>query len=287
MNPEQKPSVEQAITDSKFMRFDRARQVTPVALGVAALACVGVLFVWDALPRMFPSRAHEFLSAFPLALIALAYLAYQAAQRPPLKEFGRAILLAAAFLLWAANQLWPDIPYSALFNDIAVGFFVFDVFLGIIGWPQAYSEESFAEAYVEPLGVPDLQEQAGNSISTVIVPQPNLVFQATTPKYRPRLVERSVFGGFRKCQRWFFCPASVGNGMLDGYRSGGERSMENHDKRQFTPEEKVAILRRHLIEKVTVPDLCDEYHLHPTVFYRWLKQFFDNGAAALATGLRA
>ena len=58
--------------------------------------------------------------------------------------------------------------------------------------------------------------------------------------------------------------------------------MESHDKRQFTPEEKVAILRRHLIEKVTVPDLGDEYHLHPTVFYRWLKQFFDNGAAALS-----
>src|SRR5579884_2413626 len=53
--------------------------------------------------------------------------------------------------------------------------------------------------------------------------------------------------------------------------------MENHDKRQYTAEEKVAILRRHLIEKVTVPDLCDEYHLHPSVFYRWLKQFFETG----------
>ncbi len=63
--------------------------------------------------------------------------------------------------------------------------------------------------------------------------------------------------------------------------------MENHDKRQFTPEEKVAILRRHLIEKVTVPDLGDEYHLHPTVFYRWLKQFFDNGAVALSPAERA
>src|SRR5579884_2254526 len=56
--------------------------------------------------------------------------------------------------------------------------------------------------------------------------------------------------------------------------------MENHEKKQYTAEQKVAILRRHLIEKVTVPDLCDEYHLHPTVFYRWLKQFFENGAAA-------
>jgi transposase-like protein len=58
--------------------------------------------------------------------------------------------------------------------------------------------------------------------------------------------------------------------------------MENQDKKPCTAEEKVAILRRHLIEKVTVPDLCDEYHLHPSVFYRWLKQFFDNGAATFA-----
>ena len=61
-----------------------------------------------------------------------------------------------------------------------------------------------------------------------------------------------------------------------------ERSIENHDKKQYMAAEKVMILRRHLIDKVTVPDLCDEYHLHPSVFYRWLKQFFDNGAATFA-----
>jgi transposase-like protein len=50
--------------------------------------------------------------------------------------------------------------------------------------------------------------------------------------------------------------------------------------RKFTPEEKVAILRRHLLEHVRVSDLCDEYQLHPNVFYRWQKEFFENGAAA-------
>ena len=29
-----------------------------------------------------------------------------------------------------------------------------------------------------------------------------------------------------------------------------------------------------------VSDLCDELGLHPTVFYRWQKQFFENGATA-------
>jgi transposase-like protein len=42
----------------------------------------------------------------------------------------------------------------------------------------------------------------------------------------------------------------------------------------------VAILRRHLVEKVPVSDLCDELALNPTVFYGWQKQFFENGAAA-------
>ena len=48
----------------------------------------------------------------------------------------------------------------------------------------------------------------------------------------------------------------------------------------YKPEEKVAILKKHFVEKVTVSDLCDTYNLQPTVFYRWQKQFFENGATA-------
>jgi transposase-like protein len=55
--------------------------------------------------------------------------------------------------------------------------------------------------------------------------------------------------------------------------------MSKHRK-HYTAEEKVSILRRHLIEKVPVSDLCQELKLQPTVFYRWLKEFFENGAAA-------
>ena len=46
------------------------------------------------------------------------------------------------------------------------------------------------------------------------------------------------------------------------------------------PEEKVAILRRHLLEKEPISKLCDEMGLQPTVFYRWQKEFFENGSAA-------
>jgi len=49
-------------------------------------------------------------------------------------------------------------------------------------------------------------------------------------------------------------------------------------RRQYTPQEKVAILRKHLIEKVPVSRICDEYGLKPTVYYRWQKQFFEQVA---------
>jgi transposase-like protein len=52
------------------------------------------------------------------------------------------------------------------------------------------------------------------------------------------------------------------------------------ERKHYTSEEKVAILRRHLLEKVPVSDLCEEVGLQPTVFYRWQKEFFENGAAA-------
>jgi transposase-like protein len=51
-------------------------------------------------------------------------------------------------------------------------------------------------------------------------------------------------------------------------------------RKHYTPEEKVAILRRHLLEKEPISKLCDEVGLQPTVFYRWQKEFFENGPAA-------
>jgi transposase len=52
-------------------------------------------------------------------------------------------------------------------------------------------------------------------------------------------------------------------------------------RRQFTTDQKVAILRRHLVDKVHVSDLRDEYKLQPSLFYQWQRQLFDNLAGAL------
>ena len=53
-------------------------------------------------------------------------------------------------------------------------------------------------------------------------------------------------------------------------------------RHNYTPEEKVEILKRHLVERVPISDICEEYSLQPTVFYGWQKQFFENGASAFA-----
>ena len=58
-------------------------------------------------------------------------------------------------------------------------------------------------------------------------------------------------------------------------------------RKHHTAEEKVAILRRHFLDKVPISDLCEQTGIHPTVFYRWQKEFFENGAAAFQTKARA
>ncbi len=123
----------------------RAHRGLAAVLGIVTLASVVVLFVWNAAPRFFPARTHDFVGAFSLAMIAVAYLVYQSARRPPAQEFAKVLMLAAAFLFWAANQLWPNARCAVLLNDIAIALFVLDVFLVIIGWPPTSPDESFAE----------------------------------------------------------------------------------------------------------------------------------------------
>ena len=56
--------------------------------------------------------------------------------------------------------------------------------------------------------------------------------------------------------------------------------MSRKKTRQYTPDEKVAILRQHLIGRKPVSEVCETNELQPSVFYRWQKQFFEQGSAA-------
>ena len=56
------------------------------------------------------------------------------------------------------------------------------------------------------------------------------------------------------------------------------------NRRKFSADEKVKILRKHLIEKVPISEVCDQHGIKPTQFYQWQKQFFANGRAAFEKG---
>ena len=62
--------------------------------------------------------------------------------------------------------------------------------------------------------------------------------------------------------------------------------MAESSRRHFSPEEKVAILRRHLLEKVPVSELCDQHGIAPSVFYHWQREFFENGHRAFGSNGR-
>jgi hypothetical protein len=109
------------------------QRAVPLTLGVVTLAGVGVLLLWDIVPKHFPAGSHDFLAAFPLAMIACVWLVHEATRRPAGWELVKAVLLASAFLFWAANQLWPTLRQATLFNDLAIALFVFDVILAILG----------------------------------------------------------------------------------------------------------------------------------------------------------
>ena len=59
---------------------------------------------------------------------------------------------------------------------------------------------------------------------------------------------------------------------------------QKRQRRQFSPEDKATILRRHLVDRVPVSDLCDEYKIQPTLFYLWQRQAFEHLGAALQDG---
>jgi transposase-like protein len=53
-------------------------------------------------------------------------------------------------------------------------------------------------------------------------------------------------------------------------------------RRFHSPADKVALLRRHLLEHVPVSDLCEEAGIAPSLFYLWQREFFENGQAAFS-----
>src|SRR6266851_1300604 len=56
--------------------------------------------------------------------------------------------------------------------------------------------------------------------------------------------------------------------------------MSEQPRRHVPVPEKVAALKRHLLEGTPVSQLCDELGIKPTVFYSWQKLLFENAHLA-------
>ena len=55
-------------------------------------------------------------------------------------------------------------------------------------------------------------------------------------------------------------------------------------RRHFSPQDKVAIVKRHLLEGVPISTVCDEFQINPTLFYQWQRQLFENAHLAFDNG---
>ncbi len=52
-----------------------------------------------------------------------------------------------------------------------------------------------------------------------------------------------------------------------------------------SPEKKLAIVRRHQLEKVSVSNISDAESVAPSVFHRWQQELFDHGAGIFEQGV--
>jgi len=55
-------------------------------------------------------------------------------------------------------------------------------------------------------------------------------------------------------------------------------------RKRYLPEKRVEIMKQHLLEKKTLSDVCDANGIHPTMYYRWLKELLSNAVYAFGKG---
>ncbi len=60
--------------------------------------------------------------------------------------------------------------------------------------------------------------------------------------------------------------------------------MSKRARRHFSTEQKVAILKRLMVDKIPMSELCEEYKLQPSVVCQWQRQVFENMGAVFAGG---
>ena len=99
-------------------------------LAVLAIASCAALLLVDGVPQVRSRLSHAPVSAAPLLLIGLAYLALQPLVRPGPLELLKRVLLGTAFILWGIDQLLPSGRLATVLGDVVIALYVLD--LGLI-----------------------------------------------------------------------------------------------------------------------------------------------------------
>jgi len=55
------------------------------------------------------------------------------------------------------------------------------------------------------------------------------------------------------------------------------------ERRHWSADDKIKLLRLHLIEKHAISKICEDARLSPTQFYAWQEQLFTNGGLPLVS----
>jgi len=59
--------------------------------------------------------------------------------------------------------------------------------------------------------------------------------------------------------------------------------MTKTKRRHFTAEQKAALVRNHVVDRVPISEICAENKLQPSVFYDWLRVFYASAERVFAT----
>ncbi len=63
--------------------------------------------------------------------------------------------------------------------------------------------------------------------------------------------------------------------------------MSEHTHRHLPVAEKVAALKRHLLEGIPVSKICDELGIKPSLFYTWQRLLFENAHLTFDNGRKS
>ena len=59
--------------------------------------------------------------------------------------------------------------------------------------------------------------------------------------------------------------------------------MNKRSRRRHSPEQKAALLKRHLVEKKPVSEVCNDAGIQPSVFYKWERDLLEAAPGLFAT----